>query len=76
MLFITLTPLLFTGDTLFPGGPGNATFDGGDFTTIITSLEKLYAKFDDDTIFWPGHGDSSTIGSERPHLAQWIERGW
>jgi len=70
------TPLLFTGDTLFPGGPGNTTFEGGDFTTIITSLEKLYAKFDDETIFWPGHGDSSTIGTERPHLAEWIERGW
>jgi glyoxylase-like metal-dependent hydrolase (beta-lactamase superfamily II) len=70
------TPLLFTGDTLFPGGPGNATFEGGDFTTIITSLEKLYAQFGDETIFWPGHGDSSTIGTERPHLAEWIERGW
>ena len=70
------TPLLFTGDTLFPGGPGNATFEGGDFTTIIGSLEKLYENFSDETTFWPGHGESSTIGNERPHLAEWIERGW
>lgn len=70
-------PVLFTGDTLFPGGPGNATFEGGDFATIIDSIERrIFAAFDDDTVFFPGHGDSSTIGAERPHLAEWIERGW
>jgi glyoxylase-like metal-dependent hydrolase (beta-lactamase superfamily II) len=71
------TPVLFTGDTLFPGGPGNTTFEGGDFSTIIKSIEeRFYRVFDDDTIFWPGHGRESTIGTERPHLDEWVERGW
>jgi glyoxylase-like metal-dependent hydrolase (beta-lactamase superfamily II) len=71
------TPLLFTGDTLFPGGPGNTTFEGGDFSTIIDSIEqRLYRVFDDHTIFWPGHGKESTIGAERSHLDEWVARGW
>lgn len=71
------TPLLFTGDTLFPGGPGNTTFEGGDFTTIIASIDqRIFDAYRDDTIIWPGHGANSTIGSERPHLDEWIERGW
>jgi glyoxylase-like metal-dependent hydrolase (beta-lactamase superfamily II) len=71
------TPLLFTGDTLFPGGPGNTTFEGGDFNTVISSIEqRFYRVFDDETIFWPGHGKESTIGEERPHLDEWVERGW
>jgi glyoxylase-like metal-dependent hydrolase (beta-lactamase superfamily II) len=71
------TPLLFTGDTLFPGGPGNTTFEGGDFSTIIDSIEqRFYRVFDDNTIFWPGHGKESTIGTERAHLDEWVERGW
>lgn len=71
------TPLLFTGDTLFPGGPGNATFEGGDFATIISSIDqRIFAAYRDETIIWPGHGTNSTIGSERPHLDEWIERGW
>ena len=71
------TPLLFTGDTLFPGGPGNTTFEGGDFSTIIESIEqRFYRVFDDNTIFWPGHGNESTIGTERSHLDEWVERGW
>jgi glyoxylase-like metal-dependent hydrolase (beta-lactamase superfamily II) len=71
------TPLLFTGDTLFPGGPGNTTFEGGDFSTIIESIEqRFYRVFDDNTIFWPGHGNESTIGNERSHLDEWVERGW
>ncbi len=70
------TPLLFTGDTLFPGGPGNATFEGGDFTTIIESVEKKLFVFPDDTIVLPGHGTNTTIGTERPHLQEWVDRGW
>lgn len=71
------TPLLFTGDTLFPGGPGNATFEGGDFATIISSIDqRIFGAYRDETIIWPGHGANSTIGSERPHLDEWIERGW
>ena len=68
---------LFTGDTLFPGGPGNTSFEGGDFPTIIRSIEdRLFSKLDADTIILPGHGDQSTIGEERPHLQEWVDRGW
>ena len=71
------TPLLFTGDTLFPGGPGNTSFSGGDFATIIASIEeRLFRVFDEATTIWPGHGAPSSIGVERPHLDEWVERGW
>lgn len=71
------TPLLLSGDTLFPGGPGNTTFVGGDFGTIITSIDRrLFARFDASTLVLPGHGSSTTIGSESPHLQEWIDRGW
>lgn len=70
-------PLLFSGDTLFPGGPGNTTFEGGDFPTIITSIERrLFATLAPDTIVMPGHGDDTTIGAESPHLQSWVDRGW
>lgn len=69
-------PLLFTGDTLFPGGPGNTTFKGGDFATIIDSLDTKLLTFPADTIILPGHGVDSTIGNERPHLQEWVARGW
>ena len=70
------TPLLFTGDTLFPGGPGNTSFEGGDFDTIIESISSKLFTFPADTIVLPGHGDDTTIGNERPHLDEWVERGW
>jgi len=70
------TPLLFTGDTLFPGGPGNTSFPDADFDTIIASITDKLFVFPDDTIVLPGHGDDTTIGTERPHLEEWIERGW
>jgi glyoxylase-like metal-dependent hydrolase (beta-lactamase superfamily II) len=71
------TPVLFTGDTLFPGGPGNTTFEGGDFATIIASIEeRIFRVFDVATTLWPGHGAPSTIGAEAPHLDEWVERGW
>jgi glyoxylase-like metal-dependent hydrolase (beta-lactamase superfamily II) len=71
------TPLLFSGDTLFPGGPGNTSFDHSDFASIITSIEdRLFAAFDADTMVLPGHGAATTIGAESPHLKEWIERGW
>jgi glyoxylase-like metal-dependent hydrolase (beta-lactamase superfamily II) len=71
------SPVLFSGDTLFPGGPGNTTFEGGDFPTIMRSLEeRLFAKVPDDHIVLPGHGDDTTIGTERPHLQEWADRGW
>jgi glyoxylase-like metal-dependent hydrolase (beta-lactamase superfamily II) len=71
------SPVLFSGDTLFPGGPGATTFPGGDFPTIIRSLEdRLFAPLPADTIVLPGHGDDTTIGAERPHLQEWVDRGW
>jgi len=71
------TPLLSTGDTLFPGGPGNTSFEGGDFATILDSIEtRMFSKFDPDTIVLPGHGDDTTIGAESPHLDEWAARGW
>jgi len=70
-------PLLFTGDTLFPGGPGATRFADSSFDDIIESIEvRLFGGFTDDTIVLPGHGDNTTIGIERPHLADWIGRGW
>jgi glyoxylase-like metal-dependent hydrolase (beta-lactamase superfamily II) len=70
------TPLLFTGDTLFPGGPGNTKFEGGDFDTIISSIDSRLFTFPADTVVLPGHGVDTTIGAERPHLREWVERGW
>ena len=70
-------PLLFSGDTLFPGGPGNTGLEGGDFSAIIESIEgRLFADFAPDTIVMPGHGLDTTIGAETPHLQEWIDRGW
>ncbi|MEN9801283.1 MAG: hypothetical protein RLZ37_408, partial [Actinomycetota bacterium] len=70
------TPLLFTGDTLFPGGPGATKFPGGDFGAIIDSIDNLLFVFPSDTIVLPGHGLDTTIGTERPHLQEWVDRGW
>ena len=69
-------PVLFSGDTLFPGGPGNTTFEGGDFPTIIESVDRKLFTLPADTIVLPGHGDRTTIGAERPHLQEWVDRGW
>jgi len=71
------TNLLFSGDTLFPGGPGNTSFDGGSFPTIIDSIERrIFAPFGADTLVLPGHGQSTTVGDEVPHLQEWVDRGW
>jgi glyoxylase-like metal-dependent hydrolase (beta-lactamase superfamily II) len=69
-------PILFSGDTLFPGGPGNTSYDGGDFPTIIESVDRRLFTLAPETIVLPGHGDRTTIGAERPHLQEWIDRGW
>lgn len=70
-------PILFSGDTLFPGGPGATGFEGGDFPTIIHSIEeRLLSPLAADTIVLPGHGDDTTIGTESPHLQEWIDRGY
>jgi glyoxylase-like metal-dependent hydrolase (beta-lactamase superfamily II) len=71
------SPVLFSGDTLFPGGPGNTATDLGDFPTIVASLEsRLFASLAPETIVMPGHGANTTIGEESPHLDEWVARGW
>jgi glyoxylase-like metal-dependent hydrolase (beta-lactamase superfamily II) len=71
------SPVLFSGDTLFPGGPGNTKFPGGDFPTIISSIEKrLFSPLPPETVVLPGHGEQTTIGTESPHLQEWVDRGW
>ena len=71
------TPLLFTGDTLFPGGPGATQYEGGDFETIIRSIEdRIFSRFEGSTVVLPGHGLDTTIGTESPHLDEWVARGW
>ncbi len=70
------SPVLFSGDTLFPGGPGT-TRSGGHFPSIIRSIEeRLFSCLPDETVVMPGHGEDTTIGRERPHLEEWAERGW
>ena len=69
-------PLLFTGDTLFPGGPGATHFPGGDFDTIIRSIDERLFTWPANTIVLPGHGVDTTISLERPHLDEWVARGW
>ncbi|MGH3365022.1 MAG: MBL fold metallo-hydrolase, partial [Nocardioidaceae bacterium] len=70
------TPHLFTGDSLFPGGVGK-TWSPEDFHSLIDDVTtKLFDRLPDETWFYPGHGDDSTLGAERPHLAGWRARGW
>jgi glyoxylase-like metal-dependent hydrolase (beta-lactamase superfamily II) len=68
---------LITGDTLFPGGPGNTFGDSLAHTQIMDGLEdRVFGRFSDATHVLPGHGDATTLGRERPHLAEWRARGW
>jgi glyoxylase-like metal-dependent hydrolase (beta-lactamase superfamily II) len=67
--------LLFSGDTLFPGGPGNTRNDKAAFTTIMRSLDTLF-RLPDDTRVCPGHGLDTSIGRERPYVEVWRGRGW
>ncbi|HEX6311165.1 MAG TPA: MBL fold metallo-hydrolase [Acidimicrobiia bacterium] len=69
-------PVLFSGDTLFPGGPGNTSTPQGDFDTIIESIDRRLLTLPADMLVLPGHGLDTTIGDERPHLQEWIDRGW
>ncbi|HET8718419.1 MAG TPA: MBL fold metallo-hydrolase [Nocardioidaceae bacterium] len=70
------TPHLFTGDSLFPGGVGK-TWSEQDFHTLVDEVStKVFDRLPDETWFYPGHGDDSTLGAERPHLPEWRERGW
>jgi len=70
------TPHLFTGDSLFPGGPGK-TMSPENFTSLMNDLEeKIFGRLPDDTWFYPGHGNDSTLGAERGSIPEWRARGW
>ena len=67
---------VFTGDSLFPGGIGKTT-SPEDFRSLLGDVRsRLFDRLADDTVVRPGHGDDTTLGHERPHLAQWAARGW
>ena len=70
------TPILFTGDTLFPGGPGNTSTPGASFEQILQSIDRRLFTLPPETLVLPGHGLDTTIGEERPHLQEWHDRGW
>jgi glyoxylase-like metal-dependent hydrolase (beta-lactamase superfamily II) len=73
----TGAPHLFTGDSLFPGGVGNTHNNPDNFTSLINDVEtKLFDRLPDETWVYPGHGDDTTLGKERPHLGEWRQRGW
>lgn len=67
---------LISGDTLFPGGPGNTWENAENFATIIEGIRSKLFTLPDETVVYPGHGKDTTIGTEKPHLEEWIERGW
>lgn len=70
-------PHLFTGDSLFPGGPGNTWNDEELFEQLMSNLEeRIFGVLPDDTWVYPGHGDDTTLGEERPSIPEWRERGW
>jgi glyoxylase-like metal-dependent hydrolase (beta-lactamase superfamily II) len=69
-------PHLFTGDSLFPGGPGRTT-NPADFTSLMNDLEqRVFDQLPDATWVYPGHGNDTTLGAERPHIPEWRARGW
>jgi glyoxylase-like metal-dependent hydrolase (beta-lactamase superfamily II) len=71
------TPHLFTGDSLFPGGPGNTGGDLARFNQLMDDLEeRVFGPLPDGTWIYPGHGKDTTLGRERPHLQEWRDRGW
>jgi glyoxylase-like metal-dependent hydrolase (beta-lactamase superfamily II) len=71
------TPHLFTGDSLFPGGVGNTFGSAESFRSLFRDVSgKIFDRLPDETWFYPGHGNDSTLGAERPHLPEWEARGW
>jgi glyoxylase-like metal-dependent hydrolase (beta-lactamase superfamily II) len=69
-------PVIFSGDTLFPDGPGNTGLPGGNFDQIIESIDRRLFTLPADLLVLPGHGLDTTIGDEQPHLQEWVDRGW
>lgn len=65
-----------TSDPLFPGGVGK-TWEPGGFEELLADVSgRLFDVYGDDTVVYPGHGDDTTLGAERPHLQEWRQRGW
>jgi glyoxylase-like metal-dependent hydrolase (beta-lactamase superfamily II) len=74
---LAATPHLFTGDSLFPGGPGNTEQDPKRFGQLMDDLEeRVFGVLPDGTWVYPGHGNDTTLGTERPHTQEWRARGW
>lgn len=71
-----LEPVVFSGDTLFPGGPGATRWEYSSFGQIMDSVEQQLFTLPEPTIVYPGHGAQTTIGKEKPHAAEWRARGW
>jgi glyoxylase-like metal-dependent hydrolase (beta-lactamase superfamily II) len=70
-------PHLWTGDSLFPGGIGNTHGNRQHFEQLIADVTtKVFDRLPDETWVYPGHGNDTMLGAERPYLAQWRERGW
>ncbi|AXH96160.1 MBL fold metallo-hydrolase [Ornithinimicrobium avium] len=67
--------VLFSGDTLFQGGPGATGRSFSDFPTIVASITDKILTLPEDTVVHTGHGDSTTVGAEKPHRQEWIDRG-
>ena len=74
-LYVPEAGVLFSGDTLFSGGPGATGRSFSDFPTIVDSIRDRLFTLPEDTRVHTGHGDGTTIGTEAPHLAEWIARG-
>ncbi|MBB5511807.1 glyoxylase-like metal-dependent hydrolase (beta-lactamase superfamily II) [Neomicrococcus aestuarii] len=73
----TGSPIILSGDSLFPGGVGNTWKDPVRFASLISDVSaRLFDRYPDDAVVYPGHGDPTTLGAERPHLDEWRERGW
>ncbi|MGE3810755.1 MAG: MBL fold metallo-hydrolase [Candidatus Nanopelagicales bacterium] len=73
----TGAPHVFTGDSLFPGGVGNTWGDADRFASLYADVTtKLFDALPDETWVYPGHGKDTTLGAERPHLQEWLDRGW
>nr|WP_238846029.1 MBL fold metallo-hydrolase [Nocardia terpenica] len=74
-LYLAAEGVVFTGDTLFSGGPGATGRSYSDFPAIIESIRTRLLMLPADTVVHTGHGDSTTVGAEAPHLSEWIKRG-
>lgn len=75
-LYVPDLDAVLGGDTLFAGGPGATGRSYSDFDTIVASIRDRLLVLPPETVVYPGHGDTTTVGTEAPHLAEWIDRGW